>query len=113
MQAYSHWLHLLDFSALCIFKCVLKWLSRENAKSHRLHLFHFCPLCILKSLLKLPASEDAKSYWLHLFDLSPLMATVGFQMGPQIACQRGYIITLVTFNSLNTVFFTVHCQLSP
>ena len=37
----SHWLHLFDFSPLCVFKCVLKCSLREEAKSHWLHLFNF------------------------------------------------------------------------
>ena len=33
-----------DFSPLCIFKCVLKWLAWEKARPHWLHLFDFSPL---------------------------------------------------------------------
>ena len=29
-QAKSHWLHLFDFSPLCLFKCLLKWLAFED-----------------------------------------------------------------------------------
>ena len=30
-EAKSHWLHLFDFSPLCVFKCVLKLLAWEDA----------------------------------------------------------------------------------
>jgi len=36
-----HWLHLLNFSPLCLFKCKLKWPNREEVNSHWLHLFRF------------------------------------------------------------------------
>ena len=51
----SHWLHLFNFSPLCVFKCLLKSPDCKDAKSHRLHLFDFSPLCIFKWVLKLPA----------------------------------------------------------
>ena len=35
----SHWLHLFDFSLLCVFKCFTKLLARKDANSHWLHLF--------------------------------------------------------------------------
>ena len=34
-------MHLFDFSSLCVFKCVLKLLTWEDAKLHWLHLFDF------------------------------------------------------------------------
>ena len=40
------------------FKCLLKLPSREDAKSHWLHLFDFSPLCVFECVLKLPAWED-------------------------------------------------------
>ena len=52
--------------------CLLKELWTEQAKLHWLHLFDFSPLCVFKCLLKLPACEDAKSHWLHLLDFSPM-----------------------------------------
>ena len=55
------------FSGFWYSMCVLKLPAREDAKSHWLHLFDFSPLCILMCLLKWPAWKDAKSYWLHLF----------------------------------------------
>ena len=60
------------FSGFWYSMCVLKLPAREDAKSHWLHLFDFSPLCVFKCLLKLPAWEDAKSHWLHLFGFSPL-----------------------------------------
>ena len=36
-----HWLHLFDFSPLCVFICFLKVLWSDHAKSHWLHLFDF------------------------------------------------------------------------
>ena len=58
-HAKSHWLHLLYFSPVCVFKCVLKSAVREMAKSHWLHLFGFSPVCIFKCVPKLPTREDA------------------------------------------------------
>ena len=46
----SYWLHLFDFSPLCVFKCFLKETAWIDAKSHWLHLFEFSPLCVLKCL---------------------------------------------------------------
>ena len=46
----SYWLHLFDFSPLCVFKCFLKVTAWIDAKSHWLHLFEFSPLCVLKCL---------------------------------------------------------------
>ena len=42
----------------------------EHLQPYWLHLFDFSQLCVFKSLPKLPVSEDAKSHWLHLFYLS-------------------------------------------
>ena len=70
------WLHLLDFSPLCIFKCHFKLPACVDAKSHWLHLFDFSPRFVFKCLLKSPAREDAKSHWLHLFDFSLLFNCV-------------------------------------
>ena len=58
-QAKWHWLHLFDFSPLCVFKCLLKSNARTEANSHWLHLFDFSPLCVFKCLLKWSAWEDA------------------------------------------------------
>ena len=65
-------LHLLDFSPLCIFKCLLKWLAQGDLKSHWWHLFTYSPQCIFKCFLKLPAHEDAQLHWLHFVDFSLL-----------------------------------------
>ena len=58
-DAKSHWLHLFDFSRLCVFKCCLKFPACEDAKSHWLHLCDFSPLCIFKCALKESSREDA------------------------------------------------------
>ena len=65
-DANAHWLHLLGFSPLHLFKCVFKCL---NFESNWLQWFDFSPLCVVKCLLKSPAREDEKSHWLQLFDL--------------------------------------------
>ena len=57
--------------------------------------------------LQSPACEDAYSHWLHLFAFSPMCF---FQLFPQIACQRGCIVTLVAFVWL---FSTVCFQMFP
>ena len=43
------------YTGLCLFICLLKELGAEQAKSHWLHLFDFSPLCVFKCLLKWPA----------------------------------------------------------
>ena len=43
----------------CVFKWVLKVSAREDAKSHWLHLFDFSPLCFFKCLLKWLAWDEA------------------------------------------------------
>ena len=53
------WLHLLDFSPLCIFKCHFTLPACVDAKSHWLHLFDFSPRFVFKCLLKSLAKEDA------------------------------------------------------
>ena len=47
------------YTRLCLFICLLKELGSEQAKSHWLHLFDFSPLCVFKWVLKLPAQEEA------------------------------------------------------
>ena len=69
---YSHWLHWLDFSPVCVFRCVPKLPAWEEAKLQWLRLLGFSPLCVFKCLLKSPGQEEAYSHWLHLFDFSPL-----------------------------------------
>ena len=71
-ESKSHWLHLFDFSPMCVFKCLLNSHASEDAKSHWLHWFYFSPLCVFKCVLKWPAWQEAKLHWLHLFDFSPL-----------------------------------------
>ena len=40
------------FFPVWVLKCLLTLLARENVESHWLHLFDFSPLCIFKCLLK-------------------------------------------------------------
>ena len=58
-DAKLRWLHLFDFSSLCVFKCLLKSPAWIDAKSHWLHLFNFSPLCVFKCVLKLLSKEHA------------------------------------------------------
>ena len=48
--AYSHWLHLFDFSPLCIFRCVLKSPDQEDLTIDWLHSFGFFPMRVFKYL---------------------------------------------------------------
>ena len=106
--AIVHWLHLLDFSPLCIFKCLLKLSAQKDANSHWLQLFDFSSRCIFKCFLP----ERMQSHISVCFQMCPqvvcmwrcivtLVALVGlfsnvrFQMSPQIACMRRSIVTLV------------------
>ena len=45
-RAYSHWLHLFDFSPVCVFKCLPKSPACEDAKSHVLQLFDLMTLSV-------------------------------------------------------------------
>ena len=60
------WLHLLDFSPLCIFKCHFKLPACVDAKSHWLHLFDFSPLCIFNCTLKPLRTSTFASFKLEL-----------------------------------------------
>ena len=62
----------LAFSPLCVFRCILRTSSQEDAQSRWLHFLTFSPLCVFECLFKLPACEDAKSHWLHLIEFSPV-----------------------------------------
>ena len=61
-----HLLHLNDF----LMTPQIASLRRDIATL--VELFYFSPLCVFKCLLKLLAREDEKLHWLHLFGLSPL-----------------------------------------
>ena len=52
------WLFLM-----CVFKCLLMWLVRVDAKSHWLHLFALSPVCVFKYSLRLSTLEDFTSLW--------------------------------------------------
>ena len=59
LDAYSHWLHLFEFSPLWSFKWVYKTTAQEDGILRWLHMFCFYPLCIFKWLFKLPVLEYA------------------------------------------------------
>ena len=48
-------------SLLCVFKCLLKWSTREEAKSHWLHLFVFSPLCAIFTAAKVVLHPSSSS----------------------------------------------------
>ena len=104
-EAASHLLHLLGFSLLCVFKCILKWTAQE-AKSHRLHSFDFSTVRF-KMSLQIACLRRGK---VTLVAFVWLFSTVCFQMCPQIACLRRGKVTLVAFVQL---FSAVCFQMSP
>ena len=60
-DAWSHWLHLLTFlrSSTVGFRMYPLSAGQVDTKLHWLHLFDFSPLCVFKCILKLPAWEEA------------------------------------------------------
>ena len=128
------WLQLSVFSPLCIWKCILKWLTWEVAQSHWSDLLRFFSVGFQMS----PQMASSRGcivtliafIWLvstvgfHMFpQIGWIMAckvtlvvsvwffsTVSFQMYPQSACIKGCIVTLVAFVAL---FFTVCFQTFP
>ena len=63
---------IVTFFFLWELECIHILAGQVDVMLHWLHLFDFSPLCVIKCILKLPACVDAKSHWLHLFDFSPL-----------------------------------------
>ena len=53
--------------SLCVFICVIKVPARVDAYSHWLHLFEFSPLWSFKWVYKTTAQEDGMLRWLHMF----------------------------------------------
>ena len=53
--------------SMCVFICVLKVPARLDAYSHWLHLFEFSPLWSFKWVYKTTAQEDGILRWLHMF----------------------------------------------
>ena len=51
----DQWKISLFYTGLCLLICLLKELEAEQANSHWLHLFDFSPLCVFKCVLKSPA----------------------------------------------------------
>ena len=111
-QAYSHLVHLFDFSPLCVFWCVLKLTAPEDAKSHWLHcgfssnwlpenmhdhIGYICLTCLhcvfYNESSNRISQENTESHWFHVWFFS----TVCFQTSPQITCLIWSIITLVAF----------------
>ena len=117
-----HGLHLIGFSALWFFKCVLKLPAWDDANSHSLHFFGFSPLCVCKCILKelkykrkqnhiglicltFPycALANVFANWLpermhnHIGCISFVCSNVRVQMSPQIACLRRGKFTLAAF----------------
>ena len=94
-----HWLHLFDFSPLCVFfKCVLKMSAREEAKSHWLHLLTFLH-CAFSNESSNYLPEKRQS---HIGCICLTFPPLRFQMSDQFACLRACIVTLITF----VLFFT-------
>ena len=93
---------------------VLKFPAQLNEFLHIVQLHSGCAfagstiytaLCVFsfKCTLKLLAWEDASSHWLHLFDFSPPCVWIFSAVSFQIACLRGYIITLVALFTFSNV----------
>ena len=61
----------IQFCVICFFIWDLKWCAWWEAYSHWLHLYDFTPECILKCLFKSPVWLEAYSHWLHLYDFTP------------------------------------------
>ena len=59
VDAYSHWLHLFEFSPLWSFKWVYNTTAQEDGILRWLHTFYFYLLCIFKWFFKLPVLEYA------------------------------------------------------
>ena len=71
-------------------------------------LLHFSPLCVFKCVLKLVTQEDAKPHWLHLFEFSlPSVPLIGISLdvfSPKSRCSRfrpisGSVLALLIFVS--------------
>ena len=57
-------------TCLAFLHCVFSNVSSNHLPvSMHIHTGYISPLCLFKCLLKLLTCEDAKSHWLHLFDL--------------------------------------------
>ena len=95
-------MHLFGVSPLCVFKCLLKSLAREEAKSHWLHLFGFFH-CALSNVSSHRLPEKRQSH------IGLAFPPLRFQMSDQFACLRACIVTLITF----VLFFTtLHLKIS-
>ena len=70
--SWGMYLHLVDFSPLCLIKCVLQLAFYGDAKWHWLHYFALSLLCIFKCAFKLVGLGVAWSHLVHLWDLSLL-----------------------------------------
>ena len=71
VEAYSHWSHLVDFSPLCVLKCVFKLAFQGDEKLHWSQKFAtLSTLCIFKCAFKLSGLVVAWSHLIQLWDLS-------------------------------------------
>ena len=93
---------MLDFSPLCVFKCVLKLPAWKDAKWHRLHLLDFSPMCSQSACIRRCIVTQVAFVW--------LFSSVCFHVSLQTACVRCCIITKVAFVCL---FSTVHFHMWP
>ena len=57
-----HWLHLNNFSPVCVLKCLCKSETSLQTKSHWLHLFGFSPVCVIICLFKVDVSVQVYSH---------------------------------------------------
>ena len=58
--------------------CLFKTTAWEDAKPHWLHLLDFSPLCIFKCLFKFPATEDAFVWFISLICSFPWTFFIAF-----------------------------------
>ena len=93
-------LHLLDFTPLCVFKCLLNSRAPQDTLSHWLNLFDFfSTLCFQMC----PHLVCQRVSMVTLIAFVWLLSTVrSFQMFLQVAYPRGSLITLVAFVCLFT-----------
>ena len=98
----SHWLHLFDFSPLCVFKWVF---TLPNTRGCIITLVTFVGLFSSMYFQMSPEIAFTRGFVTTLIALVWLFSTVRFQMCSQIEYMRGCIVTLVAF--LHCVFSNV------
>ena len=70
-KALSHWSHLYGLSTECILTCVIRLIFCEKDMSQWVHLYGFSPVCVLICCDRLVVSVKALSHWSHLYGFSP------------------------------------------